>query len=329
MPVLLTILIRLIFGDILAPKPRLGIVDFGKSAVSQAMEELDGIKTVRLKSSEKLRQMVESNDLDAGVVFPVGFDSLVRSGRRPDLRFYVGKESVASNRLIIFANILQLIRKLDKEPSPAEVTVSRFGKKETYEVYTVSDRLVPLLVFYALMIASIFLTSFSFVEEREGRTLQAALVTPATLTEILISKGALGFALALVMSVVTLLLNGALSGSPSALITSLAIAALMLVEVGLIFGLLSEDSKGLFTLMKSTGILFMAPVFFYLFPEWPRWIAKIFPTYWIIDPVFGVTVRGESLKQIAPTLSVAVGLCAALTLAIAALSGGRARLRYQ
>jgi ABC-2 type transport system permease protein len=168
------------------------------------------------------------------------------------------------------------------------------------------------MVFYALLIAAVFLTAFSLAEERERRTLYAVLVTPAGMTDMLAAKGALGFSLAIVMSVITLALNGSLKGDWLALVLSLAVAALMLTEVGLVFGSAAKDSKGLFTLMKSTGILFMAPVFFYLFPGWPQWIAKIFPTWWIIDPVVGVAVRGEALGGIAWTLLVALGLCAVL-----------------
>ena len=91
----------------------------------------------------------------------------------------------------------------------------------------------------------------------------------------------------------------------------------MLTEVGLIFGTAAKDSKGLFTLMKSTGILFMAPVFFYLFPGWPQWIAKLFPTWWVIDPVVGVAVRGEALGGIAGTLAVGLVLCVAIVPVIA------------
>lgn len=111
--------------------------------------------------------------------------------------------------------------------------------------------------------------------------------------------------------------HGSLRGNAAALVVSLAVAALMLTEVGLIFGTAAKDSRGLFTLMKSTGVLFMAPVFFYLFPGWPQWIAKLFPTYWVIDPVVGAAVRGESLGGVALTVAVALGLSAALVPAVA------------
>ena len=320
MPILMTVVIQLVFGGLFAAEPRLGIVDMGSSELTAAAEELDGVQVTVVKDEETLRKMVEGNDLDAGLVLQSGFDEAVRSGEKPQLGFYIGGESLASNRIILSVTALELVRGVEGRPAPVEVTVKTAGDASALSI---SERLVPLMVFYALLIAAVFLTAFSLAEERERRTLYAVLVTPAGMTDVLAAKGTLGFGLAIVMSVLTLALNGSLKGDGLALVLSLAVAALMLTEVGLIFGTAARDAKGLFTLMKSTGILFMAPVFFYLFPGWPQWIAKLFPTWWIIDPVVGVAVRGEALGGIAWTLLVALGICLLLIPVILFTSGVR------
>jgi ABC-2 type transport system permease protein len=314
MPVLMTVVIQLVFGNLFAAEPRLGIVDMGSSALTAAALKLDGVKVTVLDDEEELKKRVEGNDLDAGLVLPAGFDEEVRSGEKPTLQFYIGGESLASNRIILSVTALELVRGVEGKPAPVKVTVKSAGDPDAPDI---SERLVPLLVFYALLIAAVFLTAFSLADEREHRTLYAVLVTPVSLGDVLAAKGTMGFILAILMAVITLALNGSLKGNAVALVIALAVAALMLVEVGLIFGTTAKDAKGLFTLMKSTGILFMAPVFFYLFPGWPQWIAKIFPTYWVIDPVVAVSLRGEALGGIAATLSVALGLCVVLVPVIA------------
>jgi ABC-2 type transport system permease protein len=314
MPLLMTVVIQLVFGNLFAPKPRLGIVDMGSSSLTSAALDLRDIAVTVLDDEETLERKVEGNDLDAGLVLPAGFDEAVRSGGKPTLEFFMGGESLATNRIILGVTALELVRGVEGRPAPVEVTVKTGDKPASFSI---SERLVPLLVFYALLIAAVFLTAFSLSEERERRTLYALLVTPVGLGDVLTAKGVLGFGLAIVMAVITLALNGSLKGDAAALVLSLLVAALMLTEVGLIFGTAAKDSKGLFTLMKSTGILFMAPVFFYLFPGWPQWIAKLFPTYWVIDPVVAVALRGESLGDIVLTLVVALGLCVLLVPVVA------------
>ena len=67
---------------------------------------MEGIQLTVLDDVEDLKRQVESNDLDAGLVLPAGFDDEVRSGARPPLEFYIGGESLASNRVILAVTTL-------------------------------------------------------------------------------------------------------------------------------------------------------------------------------------------------------------------------------
>ena len=69
-----------------------------------------------LDDTEDLKTQVEANDLDAGLVLPPGFDDQVRSGSRPPLEFYVGGESLASNRIILAVTTIDLVREIEGTP---------------------------------------------------------------------------------------------------------------------------------------------------------------------------------------------------------------------
>jgi ABC-2 type transport system permease protein len=178
----------------------------------------------------------------------------------------------------------------------------------------IAVRLTPLLVMYALVIAAVFLPSFSLADEREKRTLVALSVSPARLPEVILAKGVLGFIVALTMAVLTLWLNQALTGDAAAMVIALVVAAVMLIEIGLIFGIAARTVTGVFTLIKGTAWLLVGPTVFYIFPEWPQWIAKLFPTYWVINPVFEVTIDGAGLGDVWAEELVALGFIAVLAI---------------
>jgi ABC-2 type transport system permease protein len=138
--------------------------------------------------------------------------------------------------------------------------------------------------------------------------------------DVLAAKAAMGLVLAFLMTLVTLWLNDALGTQPAALLLSVLIGALMLAEVGLLFGGGAKDSKTLFALMKSVNILLFAPVIFYIFPDWPQWIAQVFPTYWIINPIFEVAIEDAALGDIVGQLVVALAICLALLPVVVVLS---------
>ena len=307
-PVVGTFIVQIVFGSLFAPQPRLGIVDEGGSQVAAEMAAVDGIELRMLDDEAVLTQLVRDNDLDAGLVLQAGFDEQVQAGAQPPLQFFVGGESLASNRLILAVTTLDAVRTVEGATAPVEVELVASGEP----VLPMSSRMMPLLVLFALLIAGVFVPAFSIVQERESGTMTALLVSPARGVDVLAAKAVMGLVLAFLMTLVTLWLNDALGTRPAALLLSVLVGALMLAEIGLLFGSGAKDSKTLFALMKSVNILLFAPVIFYIFPDWPQWIAQVFPTYWIINPIFEVAVEDAGLGQVLPQLAVALAICIAL-----------------
>lgn len=304
------------FGGLFPPQPRLAIVDRGLSEITAAYRQMDGIDVELLDDEAQLKARVEQNQYDAGLILPAGFDEAVRAGQKPLLEFYVSGESLASNRIILSANTIDLVRTVEGDTAAVEVEVVQMGEAPQLSV---AQRLVPMVVIFALLIAGVLLTGTSLVEEKERRTLSAMLVSPVKLSEVVAAKAILGLVLSLLMGFIILAMNSALGSSPLALFVALVVAALMCVEVGLLYGAGARDMKGLYALFKGLNLLLFAPVVFYLFPDWPQWLGKIFPTYWAIDPVFEVAVNGAGLSDVWVELVVALAICEVLALGVATL----------
>jgi ABC-2 type transport system permease protein len=314
LPLLITLLLQVAFGDLFDPSPRFGIVDRGASAVTVAARQIPGIEVVLLDEVGTLKERVEANDLDAGLMLAEGFDEALKAGRRPALEFYVGGQSLASTRLILTVTAIDLVRGVEGKVPPVDVEVTALGEEDL----PITVRLVPLIAMYALLVAGVFLPAFSLADEREKRTLDALVVTPVRLGEVVVAKGILGFALAVAMAIVTLWINRALTARPVALLVVLAVAGFLLVELGLVYGTVAKNITGVFTLIKGTGFLLLAPAVFYLFPNWPQWIARLFPTYWVINPVYEVTVNRAGLGSVWGELVVALGMAALLAAVVGA-----------
>lgn len=171
-----------------------------------------------------------------------------------------------------------------------------------------SDRLLPLLVLMAVFVGGMFLPATSLVTEKQHRTLEALTVTPATLAEVFAAKGILGFAISLAMGLIILALNQAFGSQPGLLALMLALGAVMAAELGLILGSFAKDMSAMFAVWKSGGILLFAPAFIYLFPRIPQWIAKVFPTYYLVGPVVRISQEGAGWGEIAAHAFVLVAL---------------------
>jgi ABC-2 type transport system permease protein len=150
------------------------------------------------------------------------------------------------------------------------------------------------------------------VDEREKRTLDAVLVTPTRMSEVLTGKAVLGVLLALLMGLVSLALNDAFGGQPAAMVVFLLAGAVMMAEVGLILGCWARDSNTLFSAIKGGGILIALPAIFFLFPALPQWIPQLMPTYYFLGPIYEIATRGHTLGDHLLDLAVALAVCVAL-----------------
>jgi ABC-2 type transport system permease protein len=307
LPVALTLILQVAFGSLFDPQPRLGIVDDGSSSVTAAIEQMEGIELTLLESENELKSAVEANDLDAGLVLPAGFDDAVRAGEKPTLQFFIGGESYASNRIILTVTTIDLVRELEGSEAPVSVDIVDFGDAGL----PMSVRLVPVIVFYALVIAGLFVPGSNLVEEKEQGTLMAMLVTPVKSGEVLVAKWLLGVILATVLGVASLALNGAMGANWFQVILVILVAAGLSAMLGVVVGVFAKDSAIMFGIVKGTGIFLFAPTLFYVFPEWPQWIARLFPLYWIIEPIWQVSVMGESITTVWFEIVVAIGITAA------------------
>jgi ABC-2 type transport system permease protein len=316
MPVLITVLVSAVFGNLLDPSPRLGIVDRGASQVTTAALALEGIDVAVVDDVSDLRSMVEAHELDAGVVLPAGFDEAVASGDPPPLEFFVSGSSLASTRIVLAATTLDLVtRSAGTEPGVL-VTVSQLGDADFVPI---GDRLLPLMVAYAVMIAGLFLPAASLVEERGSGTLGAVLVSPARLGDVLAAKGSLGAALAIAMGMVTLALNRAFAGNAGGLALALAIGSVMMAELGLLLGCWATDTNTLFTAIKGGGIVIFLPVIFVLWPGLPQWIPRLVPTYYFLQPIYEISVLGAGLGDVVVELGIAAVTCVALLVPVVAV----------
>lgn len=313
LPVLMTFLITAVFGSLFAPPPRLAVVDEDASAVTAALLAEEGIDVTVLDDEADLLAAVEVHDYDAGLVLPAGFDAALAAGEQPPMEFYVSGSSLASTRVILGVTTLAAIRDLAGQSPPVEVVVTQLGAEGFVPI---EDRLVPLIVFYSVVIAAMFLPAASLVDEREKRTIDAVLVTPTRMSEVLLGKAVLGVVLALLMGLVSLALNDAFGGQPAAMVVFLLVGAVMMAEVGLILGCWARDSNTLFSAIKGGGILIALPAFFFLFAALPQWIPMLVPTYYFLGPIYEIATQGDTLGDHLMEVAVAVAVCVALVPAV-------------
>ena len=160
----------------------------------------------------------------------------------------------------------------------------------------------------AVFFSGLMLPASSVVNEKEKKTLEALVITPTSMGDVFVAKGLLGIIVSLFAGIAILILNQAFGAEPTLLLLVLALGAIMAVEIGLLLGALLKDWTTLFTVWKTGAIVLFAPAVIYLFPQIPEWIGKIFPTYYLIQPIVEISQRGGCWPDIATNVFILIGL---------------------
>lgn len=305
MPVVISLVISLLVGTLFSGKPRLGIVDRGQSQLTARMDGLDYILTEVYTSEDLLHSDVERGALDMGLVLPGDFDTRLRSDDETSMDLLIWGESLLKHRTVLAVSLIRQIIEVAGREIPVNTELILLGEEANlpWDV-----RLFPLVVIITIILGGSMVPATSLVEEKVKRTYRALLTTPASLADVLIAKGLTGVILALFEGLLILYINSAFGARPATLIAVLAIGGVFAAAVGTIMGVLVKDISSLFTIIKSLGIFLYAPAFIFMFPEIPQWIAKIFPTYYLLNPIIELTMNNASWADIAMDVYILVGL---------------------
>lgn len=313
MPVALSLLVALVFGDLFAQTPRLGIYAAdADSAVVQTLLDHESINTTRYRSDEALQAAVERGTVELGLSLPAGSDVALAS-ETADVPFtvYVWGEIGVRSALLLESTVARALVDATGVALPVSVDIGQLGEANTA---TWSQRLLPLIIIMAILLGGLLIPAVSLIEEKQQRTLIAVTSTPTTLIEVYLSKAGLGFLISTLMGVVILVLNNAFGTRPGLLLLVVAMGALMASAIGAVMGSVVNDMDALMGVVKAFGIVLFGPGILEMFPQIPGWIGQLFPTYYMLNPVLEVSQNGARFGDIAGDLAILAALIGALLL---------------
>ncbi len=308
-PVVITLLVSLLAGTIFSGKARLGLADEGSSQVVSQALALESVIVKEYDTAVSLREAVQRGSVDLGIVLPAGFDDNVRDEAQVAITAYIWGESQLKNRAVSGTAFFNVIRDIIGEESPAEIVITPLGDEAALPW---DERLMPFIVLMTVLIGSIMIPATSVVEEKQQRTLSALTITPISLGEVFIAKGLMGVILGMIMAAIILAMNNSFGSHPGLLLLILFLGSVFASMFGVLLGALIKDINTLFATIKGMGLLLYAPAIIYLFPSIPQWIGKIFPTYYMIQPVVEITQQGGTWSDVALDLGILVVLIVAL-----------------
>ena len=314
-PLFVALLFRVLLPGVSSQKALTIVVhDPGNSLLVSQLRAAPQIGVVEAGSAEATESEVEKLKASGGLVVPTNFDADVAAGRQPELTIYVNNKK-SSLELAAFRRLLdQQVLSLVKHPPPARlvwIDVAKEPSQQTAGGLDLNQMLLPLLLLMTFVMTGALVVPLLLVEEKEKRTLDFLLTSPASLSEIITGKALTGVVYSLVIAGLLLAINRQLVGNwPLTLLTTL-LGLLFVVAVGLFMGSLFRNTMQVNTWAGLVLFVLLTPSF--PSPGLPAALEAamhLIPTYYLTE-AFKMSLSQNASSRIWVQLAV-VAICTLL-----------------
>lgn len=281
--------------------------DSGSSAMIAELRKTPLIKVVDSPSAEATESEVPKRKAIGGLVVPVNFDADATAGKQPELKVYVNNKKTVFEQAALRRLLDQQVRALVKQPDPARMAWIDVGKESSAQSgggLTLDQMLLPLLLILTLGMIGAMVIPLLLVEEKEKRTLDFLLSSPASLREIVAGKALTGIAYTVLIAGLLLLLNRHLIANWPLMALSIVLGMVFVVAVGLFMGSLLNNTMQVNTWAGTVLIVLMAPSFpSFGLPAAVDTAMRFVPTYYLTKAL-ELSMEGNAPSRIWGHLAV-------------------------
>lgn len=295
------------------------VYDAGASSLVAALEGSLLLDVYNYPSRELMeRDLVNGYVPELGLIVPPGFDRTLQAGGQLELQGYVlqwvNRTDADALRTLVEGEISDL--------AGHPVSINLEGNR----VYTRADSAgYPFLTSFALIyvttIIGLTLVPYLMIEEKQSKTMDALLISPASSSHIVLGKALAGLVYTLISVAIALTLNYTLVANWVLVLLVAICGSVFGVALGLLLGSLLEVRQQMMLWGWALIVPLLMPVFLSvlaeLLPEVVRPIIEWVPTV-ALSRAFRASFSDTApLAQVGPELALVAG-CGMLVLVVVA-----------
>lgn len=314
LPLGLALLFRLIFPGSSEPGQAsllVAVYDPAGSRLVAGLRDLPQVELLDVTSEQELAEVVAERAV-GGLAVPAGFDAAVEAGEQPELTALLNLRR-GGGELIAFRQLVeQQVWALVGQPSPARINWVGAGTLPGSQAggdFRLDRYILMLLLMLVLAMTGAFVVPTLLVEEKERHTLEALLLSPAGLGDVVAGKALTGLVYSVLIAGVLITLNGGWTGDRPMTAAFVLLGALFMVAVGLLMGSLCRTTMEVNTWASIVALALTVPTWFTVMPM-PKvleMILRLIPTYYLAK-AWELALAGEtSLGQVGTSLAVMTG----------------------
>jgi ABC-2 type transport system permease protein len=324
-PLLVAILFRVLMPGAGGNRLTIVVHDPANSRLISELRTSQQIKVVDASSPEQVPNELEKVKAVGGLAVPTNFDIDVTAGKQPQLVIYINNKKNAIEQARFKQLFERRVASLVNHPPPAHLTWINVPTEESAQAesgLSLNQMLMPLLLLMTFGMSGALVVPLLLVEEKEKRTLDFLLTSPASLNEIIAAKALTGVVYSVLIAGVLLAINRSLVGNWPLTILTVLLGMFLVVAIGLFMGSLLQNTMQVNTWATLVLFAILTPGFPSLsLPSTFETALRLIPTYHFVEAL-KMSLSGTASARIWLYLSVIV---ASTVLAFSAATWGLRR----
>lgn len=282
------------------------VYNAGGSALVAELNKTPQISVVEIGSEDAMAGEVERRKAIGGLVVPPNFDADLAANKQPQLTVYLNNQKNAFEQAAFRRLWDPLVRSFAKQPEPARLVWIDVDKPNelTRGGVSLEQIMLPLLLILTFGMTGAFVVPLLIVEEKEKRTLDFLLSSPASLNDIVAGKGLTGVIYTLLIAGILLGINRQFIRNWPVTMLTVLLGLLFVVGVGLVVGSVLKNTMQVNTWASLVLIVLLVPSFPSLgISAWFETAMRVIPTYYLTEAL-KLSMAGTVTSQLWINLAV-------------------------
>ncbi|MCI0397608.1 MAG: ABC transporter permease [Chloroflexi bacterium] len=286
LPLFLQLFFQVAFGDLSGvPVLPVALYDPAGSPVAALLAELPNVELQQVTSEAALAAAME--DAAAGIAVPADFAAALAGGERPELTVWLNSRPIWESELADFQQgLAEQVWELGGQQPPVRLSWTPVaGTAELPDDDSSAGAFLLTLLLMTGMAMNGLNVSLLVVEEKDERTLDALLLSPAGKAEFVISKGLTVFLYTLLITGVMFAISGQIGGAWPVTTASLLLGALFMVGSGLLLGSIFQTKNQCNAWGGLIMLVLIMPSWLAVWQPTQSWLVvlRVLPTYYLTD----------------------------------------------
>ncbi len=261
--------------------------------IEQSTESEEGIEIESFESVDELKKKVSDGDFNAGITVPEDFQDKLAKDEKPEIRVYYPSDAPEEVKKAVGLILKESAFNITRQELPVEIDVEILGKDRLGEQIPPRERLRPTFIIF-LLFMELWALANLITEETSSKTLEAILMTPATISDVIIAKGIVGTFLAFSEAVILAALLQVLGTNTAFVLITLLLGALMVTGIAFVIATFSKDIISVTGYAMLAMIFLIIPAIAVIIPGSASGWVKLFPSYYLVEVFDQVVTYGES-----------------------------------